>query len=507
MNPISSTHVCLLALTLFVGTPTAHSATNADANTTTTDSAQPELSAEQTELKRITEQKNLLSAKKELSEQKLLKELEAQILEQKRLKIEGQLHDEQRKRELAELKETKEELELDYQLLVQQQKNELVKLELDKNRLTAERALTDAQLSRELTDLETQKKLLAAQTALAEQKLKKELSVINAEKARIAAQNEKKVKLLEQKELEQRAEKATLTMELSRMKAEQARMSFEKSKLAHARMETEDRLTAMTLRMDLTAKNETLKAHVEQDVDYPDVPFDHGMLRITDRRIELNGPIFSGAAQHVSERIHFFNNRSVTQPIFLVIDDSPGGSVMEGYRIIKAMQSSEAPVYAIVKSFAASMAAVIVALAEHSYAFPNAIILHHQMHGLSWGNQTQLQEVLDYLKEWERRLHGPVAKKMGLTTEQFVKRMYEHNSNGDWREFADIAKTLNWITDVVNEVREEGIIEKPTEGRPQPRWLSRFEEIKDKDGRRFVQLPRLNPCDFYFMHNPDAYYR
>ena len=50
--------------------------------------------------------------------------------------------------------------------------------------------------------------------------------------------------------------------------------------------------------------------------------------------------------------------------IFIVIDTSPRGSVMAGYRILKAMESSDAPVHVVVKSFAASMAAAITTLGE-----------------------------------------------------------------------------------------------------------------------------------------------
>ena len=33
-----------------------------------------------------------------------------------------------------------------------------------------------------------------------------------------------------------------------------------------------------------------------------------------------------------------------------------------------------------------------------------------------------------------------------------------------------------------------------------------YEQI-DQDGNPFVRLPRPNPVDHYYMHNPDNYYR
>ena len=78
-------------------------------------------------------------------------------------------------------------------------------------------------------------------------------------------------------------------------------------------------------------------------------------MTITDRRVALNGPIFEGSVRPVIEKIQFYANQS-DKPIFLVIDESPGGSVASGEQVIKAMESSKAPVHVVVKSFAASMA-------------------------------------------------------------------------------------------------------------------------------------------------------
>ena len=33
-----------------------------------------------------------------------------------------------------------------------------------------------------------------------------------------------------------------------------------------------------------------------------------------------------------------------------------------------------------------------------------------------------------------------------------------------------------------------------------------YEQL-DQDGNPFVRLPRPNPIDHYYMHNPDNYYR
>ncbi len=264
---------------------------------------------------------------------------------------------------------------------------------------------------------------------------------------------------------------------------------------------------------------------VMDDLEYSSTPYAKGVLTISDRRIELNGPIMTGAAEYVADRIQYFNNES-KKPIFLIIDSSPGGSGMEGLHILQAMHQSEAPVHVVVKRFAASMAAIITTLADHSYAFPNAIILHHQASSGTQGNTTMQKEHLERLREMSARLVGEVAEKIGITEEQFIERMYKNRSSGDWDLFADEAVKQGWVDHVVDNVRETSVRKRPQGARAMPfsffsadqkrseaigagmdRYEVRLEEQRDERGKRFVRLPRLSPLDHWFLYSPDEYYR
>ncbi|MCA9300253.1 MAG: hypothetical protein KDA28_14375, partial [Phycisphaerales bacterium] len=105
-----------------------------------------------------------------------------------------------------------------------------------------------------------------------------------------------------------------------------------------------------------------------------------------------------------------------------------------------------------------------------------------------------------------RRLAVPVAEKMGLSYEDMVEKMYENNSNGDWEEFADVAQRLHWVQHLVQEIREDGIRERPTSTRSFG-FFFQMEEQVDGRGERYIQLPRLNPYDHWYLHNPDGYFR
>ena len=400
---------------------------------------------------------------------------------------------------------------------------ELNELESLLARLQAEEALETGRMSRELADEKAEQAKLEAEAALRKAKLERELAPLRYELERLTLQHDVLAKKQALFELEARAKvlgeitelklatdqlKAenakqleTITTQLNELKLKEAVAKYDKTSkdqeladidLDVRRMEKEDRLTERAARAEYTA-----------------TPFKGKTLVVSDRRIQMDGLIDSRTAARVTERIHFFNNQSTEFPIFIVIDSNPGGSVMAGYRILKAMEGSEAPVHVVVKSYAASMAAVITTLAEESYAFPNAVILHHQISYGIMGNLTQHEEYLDETREWYQRLAAPVARKMGMSLEDFTKRMYKENSDGDWNEFADEAQKLKWVNHIVEELRETSLIKNPDASKPSPTALgAEAPELRiDARGRPFQVLPRLTPFDAWFLHNPDGYYR
>lgn len=279
--------------------------------------------------------------------------------------------------------------------------------------------------------------------------------------------------------------------------------------------------SALALTMELQQKEAESRSYANKAPEYLEDPVQGNKLILSDRTIALNGVITSKTADSLAERIAYFNNRDAEAPIFIVIDDCPGGSVMAGYKILKAMHGSKAPVYTVVKSFAASMAACITTLSERSFAYPNAIIMHHQLSAGVMGNLTQHRESVKELEEWWRRLADPVAAKMGLTRDEFITEMYKKSSSGDWNEFADNAQKLKWVDTIVEEIEETALLRHPDSvPAPQPSTGVRAQvqsgsgfidngvaESKDERGRPAAMLPRLNPMDAYWLYNPDGYYR
>lgn len=376
----------------------------------------------------------------------------------------------------------------------------------------------------ELEAKRKEQEALSIDNKLEAERLTKATNAMRAEVARLKLERELMTETLA---LEDTRRQAALKQELAQLEAEKERISREND-LAKTRAEklTNDLKVAQTeasleitrlqneiTRFDTEAKRES---YADSKPVYVKNPLrEDGTLVISDRRIPLNGMISTNTADFITNRIDYWNNKDRELPIFIVIDSSPGGSVMAGYRILKSMEASDAPVHVVVKSFAASMAAAITTLAKESYAYPNAVILHHQISAQVMGqmNLTQQREFHEECTRWWVRFGTPIADKMGITADELIKRMYAHSTSGDWNEFGEDAQKLKWVNHIVQGIDETSFTKDPDAApaaspvTPAPGRPNALVEEIDADGKPFVWLPRLDPKDVYFLYNPDGYYR
>lgn len=452
---------------------------------------------------------------------------DAQQAQIKQLNVDAELRSEQLAAQLASMRAEIEKMRVEHELAQHKQTQALQQMNAEKTRLEAELALLSTKESAESAP--DRAKLVALQRAaqLRDAQLSSDLAQAGADQARIKQSLDVAAGQLAAELASNRA-----TLERARVAEEMLDMTA-RSKIAAIKrtldqLAAENGLTAETRRAaQAVLSDELLRAaavaqttsaqlqsrdleqkwrdEINTPVQYTNEPFKDGVITISDRKIDLNGPIMSGSASYVCDRLDYFNNQDRTKPIFVVIDNSPGGSVMQGYRILKAIETSDAPVHVIVKSFAASMAATIATLAPHSYAYPNAIILHHQMSSSTSGNMTDIEQEVKMMREWERRLATPIAKKMGISLEEFRAKMYSARKSGDWDEFADKAVELKWIDHLVNEIREEGVRKKPSSSASGGFWMSSLKT--DEQGKPYFALPALEPYDCYFMVNPHGFFR
>lgn len=228
--------------------------------------------------------------------------------------------------------------------------------------------------------------------------------------------------------------------------------------------ETSHRLQA---EIEVLQTKHTRDKHIEKKPIYLKDPLikRSNTLVLSDRCIELNGTITPWKANYIIDQIQYFNNKNSHYPIFLIIGNSPGGYISAGWNILQAIEYSKAPVYVVVKAYAASMAALITTLATKSYAYPNAIILHHQpTHHFYYGSNLNLRATKEQyaeLNEIWKRLGGRVAKKMGISLEEFDKKLYQKSMYGDWEAYGDQAKKLKWVDYVISGIQNSSISSLP----------------------------------------------
>jgi ATP-dependent Clp protease protease subunit len=399
---------------------------------------------------------------------------------------------------------------------------ETLKLQSEKAKLAADQELLAIRNQSQIAEVLAQKEKLEADLALSQTKVLKELESMRQDKDRIAAQLEtlqQRVALAEAqtneavvmeklvKSPEYKDYLATKKLFEARGEARTAEMAALETEAKLRQTQVDAEIALMTKEIGREEQRKVYDEFVINDIEYKKEPFRDGILYVTDRRIPMNDVIMMPTADYVTSMIDYFNNKSPEYPIFLVIDDCPGGSVMAGYRILKAMQGSKAPVYVVVKSYAASMAATICTMAPRSYVYPNAIIHHHQMLYGYQGNMTQQADALAEAKRWWERLAGPVAGKMGTSLDEFTKRMYSKNADGEWAEFGTEAVKLKWADTVVEEIREVGTSKMPDQALPPILPWFALKEQKDDKGKTFKALPRLGRFDAWYLNNKDSYYR
>lgn len=376
----------------------------------------------------------------------------------------------------------------------QRKQAEIRLLNARKARLDAEMALARARVAEELAPRNAERSRLEMETALRMARSAAKLSEIDAEKRKLDAvlARDKVRDDLALLERGNALRAADLDLKITRAKQELT--------LSHCTQEIAKVKSTEQLR-DLTP------AALGRVKNYPKDPLENGKLYISDRRVEFNGVVTPELAEYVTERIYFYNNKDSEAPIFLVIDSSPGGSVAAGYQIIKAMESSKAPVYVVVKSFAASMAAMITTIAERSFCYNDTVIMHHQPSSGTQGNLTQMSEQLRFVTEWTRYLNDKLAAKMGMTYDEYVKEMYKHNSQGDWTEFGDGARRWNWVSDIVETIDEASIVRNEKADAPKMQTIIIRQHKIDERGKPYFELPTLPAGDAWMIYDPKNLYR
>jgi ATP-dependent Clp protease protease subunit len=146
------------------------------------------------------------------------------------------------------------------------------------------------------------------------------------------------------------------------------------------------------------------------------------------RRIVQVGDI-DGNGGLIASQIYLLDSKDSHSPIWLWIQNSPGGEMYELFCIYDMMHLVKAPVYTICYGLAASSAAVLLAAGHkgHRYITPNSYVMIHQVQveNIS-GTGTQVALEAKESKRMSNRMAEMLARHTGQGLAK-VKRDYEHD--------------------------------------------------------------------------------
>lgn len=206
--------------------------------------------------------------------------------------------------------------------------------------------------------------------------------------------------------------------------------------------------------LKIQANNDKINQTQVNKEPYTFLPVTGKTIKISDRTIVMPEVITVENSTEIVKKINFLNRKN-NYPIFIVIDTCYGGSVLGGELILRAIENSKAKVYIVVKTFCASMCAIITStFADNAYVMNNAMILHHEISSGVNGNVSLQKENINYLEYWQKQMLGPIAKRRGQTVDEFVASLYKLSRTGDATLFAPDALKEKWILHIINNVED-----------------------------------------------------
>lgn len=117
---------------------------------------------------------------------------------------------------------------------------------------------------------------------------------------------------------------------------------------------------------------------------------------------------------------------SVDQEKYIVLEiNSPGGSITDGFRLVKAIENSKVPVQCVVDGDADSMAFYILESCNTRIMTKRSVAMAHQaaVAALMYGHQDQWANVARRLKAIDHAMSEFLASKMHMKTADFEKKI------------------------------------------------------------------------------------
>ena len=158
--------------------------------------------------------------------------------------------------------------------------------------------------------------------------------------------------------------------------------------------------------------------------------------------VSIRGPIDSDSTNKFFQDVMKLDKESEIN-IFI---NSPGGSVMEGLKIVSYIEMLNQNVKVnCIADFAASMAFIITQSCKNRYALKSSLLMQHQMSLINRGNLFNLNNYMEMINDMNVDLDKSQAERIDMSYEEFKERI-----TNDWWLYGNKAKEMNVVDDIVN---------------------------------------------------------
>lgn len=162
------------------------------------------------------------------------------------------------------------------------------------------------------------------------------------------------------------------------------------------------------------------------------------------RVVFILGPIFDTSA--VVGQIYAMDKVSHTKRIAILLS-SPGGSVLEGAKVINAIEGVTAPVDTICTELCASEAAVIHSYGAIRYMTDRSFLMYHDFSGGFQGEGAHMHSLMTAIERFVQRSNVHIAERARLPLETFensmLKQIWVDSEDATERSFNDTIASID----------------------------------------------------------------
>jgi ATP-dependent Clp protease protease subunit len=174
----------------------------------------------------------------------------------------------------------------------------------------------------------------------------------------------------------------------------------------------------------------------------------HNLEMDPERTTVLMGRVEDASVGYAEKDLKAFDKKA-KKPIYLVIN-SPGGDMTSGFHLTRVMQELRSPLVCVVDEKAYSMAAIIAAYCPKLYVQENAMIMFHDATYSFKGKIKDMEQVLTIIKKELTMCFRNVAKRLGLTYEEYMAKI---EGDKEWWMASDEAVSSGFASALVVSVK------------------------------------------------------